>query len=367
MAGIREQRFELGPRVAVALPRVLPWVMAALISFLVLYPLVELLRLPFEDLGKVWREAKALPSLGRIMLNTLVLSFGSMVIAVLVAMVLAWCRANLGGRGGAAAQLISIMPLVVPPLAGVVGWAFLLSPNVGYLNVLLRKLPLLDTLVEGPFDVYTIEWIVIITAIYLIPYAFVFLQAGLANIDPRLEDAARSAGSGWWGTQFRIVIPLLRPAILYGSGVVVLLALGQFTAPLLLGRTKGIDVITTQLYRLTGAPPANYPLAAFIALPFLFLALAGVAAQRQGLKASLRFVMAGKGSARMRGHTPWLMLPIILYAFILVVPPLVGLVIVSLSRRYWTTLWRCCRSSIRSSTRCSQPRSVWCCRSLPPS
>jgi iron(III) transport system permease protein len=209
-----------------------------------------------------------------------------------------------------------------------------MSPSVGYLNVLLRKLPFLDQLSSGPFDVYSLEWIVLITAIYLIPYAFVFLQAGLANIDPRLEDAARSAGSGWWGTQFRIVIPLLRPAILYGSGVVALLALGQFTAPLLLGRTKGIDVITTQLYRLTGAPPANYPLAAFIALPILLLALAAVAWQRQGLKAGLRFVMAGKGSARRRGHSPWLMVPIILYAFILVVPPLAGLVIVSLSP-YW--------------------------------
>lgn len=314
--------------------RVVPWAMAALVAFMVLYPLVELMRLPFEDLAKVWHQAQDLPGLGRIMLNTVVLSVGSMLIAVLIAMVLAWCRANLGGRAGAAAQLISIMPMVVPPLAGVVGWAFLMSPSVGYLNLLLRKLPFLDQLDSGPFDVYTMPWIVIITAIYLIPYAFVFLHAGLANIDPRLEDAARSAGSGWWGTQFRIVIPLLRPALLYGSGVVVLLALGQFTAPLLLGRTKGIDVITTQLYRLTGAPPANYPLAAFIALPFLLLALAGVLLQRQGLKSGLRFVMAGKGSARLRTHSSWLMLPIILYAFTLVVPPLVGLVIVALSP-YW--------------------------------
>jgi len=314
--------------------RAVPWLMAAVVAFMVLYPLVELMRLPFEDLGKVWREALELPGLGRIMFNTVALSIGSMLIAVLIAMVLAWCRANLAGRAGAAAQLVSIMPMVVPPLAGVVGWAFLMSPSVGYLNLLLRKLPLLDQLDSGPFDVYTMPWIIIITAIYLIPYAFVFLQAGLANIDPRLEDAARSAGSGWWGTQFRIVLPLLRPALLYGSGVVVLLALGQFTAPLLLGRTKGIDVITTQLYRLTGAPPANYPLAAFIALPFLLLALAGVALQRQGLKSGLRFVMAGKGSARARSHSAWLMLPIVLYAFTLVVPPLVGLVIVSLSP-YW--------------------------------
>jgi iron(III) transport system permease protein len=308
-----------------------PWVLAAIVSLLVLYPLVELMRQPFADLPKVWQQAGELPSLARIMWNTVVLAFGSMFLAVLVAMVLAWCRANMTGKTGATAQVISILPMVVPPLAGVIGWAFLLSPSVGYLNVLLRKLPLLDALKEGPFDIYTLPWIVIITGIYLIPYAFVFLQAGLANIDPRLEDAARSAGSGWWGTQFRIVLPLLRPAMLYGGGVVALLALGQFTAPLLLGRTKGIDVITTQLYRLTGAPPADYPLAAFIALPIVLLALAGVAAQRSALKGGLRFVMTGKGAARARGHNALLMLPIILYSMVLVIPPIIGLVIVSLS------------------------------------
>ena len=308
-----------------------PWVLAAIVCLLVLYPLVELMRQPFADLPKVWQQATQLPSLGRIMWNTVVLAFGSMFLAVLVAMVLAWCRANMTGKTGAAAQVISILPMVVPPLAGVIGWAFLMSPSVGYLNVLLRKLPFLDTLQDGPFDIYSLSWIVIITGIYLIPYAFVFLQAGLANIDPRLEDAARSAGSGWWGTQFRIVLPLLRPALLYGGGVVALLALGQFTAPLLLGRTKGIDVITTQLYRLTGAPPANYPLAAFIALPIVLLALAGVAAQRSALKGGLRFVMTGKGTARARGHNALLMLPIILYSIVLVIPPIIGLVIVSLS------------------------------------
>jgi len=325
---------DLRGRIGDAMPIVLPWLMAAIIAFLVLYPLFELMRQPFGDLPTVWREAMLLPSLGRIMVNTVVLALGSMIIAILVAMVLAWCRANMTGKAGAAAQVISILPLVVPPLAGVIGWAFLMSPTVGYINVLLRKLPGLDGMSSGPFDIYTLPWIVTITAIYLIPYAYVFLQAGLSNIDPRLEDAARSAGSGWWGTQFRIVIPLLRPAILYGGGVVALLALGQFTAPLLLGRTKGIDVITTQLYRLTAVPPANYPLAAFIAIPIVLLALAGVAAQRHALKGGLRFIMSGKGSGRARGHSPWLMVPIILYSIILVIPPIVGLVIVALSP-YW--------------------------------
>src|SRR5512147_2995703 len=95
-----------------------PWMLAAIVSVLVLYPLIELMRQPFADLPKVWQQAQQLPSLGRILWNTLVLAFGSMFLAVLVAMVLAWCRANMTGKTGAAAQEISILPMVVPPLAG---------------------------------------------------------------------------------------------------------------------------------------------------------------------------------------------------------------------------------------------------------
>lgn len=315
-------------------PALLPSLLVVVVSFLILYPLFEVLRQPLSHFGELWNEAQEVPRVGQILLRTVLLAIGSMILATIVAMILAWCRANLAGRLGALAQVVAIVPLVIPPLAGVTGWTFLLSPRVGYLNELLRTLPLLDQLDEGPFDAYTMPWIIIITGIYLIPYAFIFIQSGLANIDPRLEDAARCSGSSWWGVQWRVVLPLLRPSLIYGGGVVALLALGQFTAALLLGRTKGIDVITTLLYRLTGAPPPNYPLATFIALPLLILALAGVAAQRHALRGGERFVMVGKGVGRGRSHNVWLLIPVFLYSFFLVIPPLVGLTLVALSP-YW--------------------------------
>jgi iron(III) transport system permease protein len=310
------------------------WGLVAVLGLLVLYPLLNLMAQPVRNLPALWREAAGSPRLGEIMIRTVVLAFGSSLLATLAATVLAWCRAGLGGRAGAVAQVVTLVPLAIPPIAGVTGWAFLLSPNVGYLNQLLRLLPGLDGLDEGPFDVYSLSWIVIITGIYLIPFAFIFINSGLSNIDPRLEDAARAAGSGWCGTQLRVVLPLLRPAIIYGSGVVALLALGQFAAPLLLGRTKGIDVITTQLYRLTATSPPNYPLATFIAVPLLFLGFAGVAGQRRLLRHTGRFRMAAKGAARARSRHPWLIIPVVVYAFTLVVPPLLGLGLVALSP-YW--------------------------------
>ena len=323
-----------GQRLVQPMYRALPWLLVLILTAVILYPLFEVVRQPLTRLPELWREAQEVPRLGQIMLRTVLLALGSMVLATFAAMILAWCRANLAGRAGALAQVVAVIPLVIPPLAGVTGWTFLLSPRVGYLNELLRQLPFLNELQQGPFDIYTLTWIISITGIYLIPFAFIFIQAGLSNIDPRLEDAARSAGSTWWGVQFRIVLPLLRPALVYGGGVVALLALGQFTAALLLGRTKGIDVITTQLYRLTATPPPNYPLATFISMPILLLALAGVVAQRKALRGGLRFVMAGKGVGRVRPHNPALLIPVFIYSFLLVIPPLIGLCLVSLSP-YW--------------------------------
>ncbi len=317
-----------------AMPSIGRWAFVLFLALLILYPLVELVRQPLENLSDVWEDAQDLPRLGTVLFNTVALAAGSMLLATIAAMGLAWCRANLSGRLGATAHLLALLPLMVPPLAGVTGWAFLLSPKVGYLNQILRFLFFPRSVETGPFDIYSLSWIVIITGIYLIPFAFIFIHAGLSNLDTRLEDAARSAGSGWLGTQFRIVIPLLRPALIYGGALVALLALGQFTAALLLGRTKGIDVITTQLYRLTGTPPPDYPLATFIALPILVIALIGVAVQRKALSGGLRFIMAGKGTGRERGHRVILFLPILIYSFIVVVPPIIGLVLVALSP-YW--------------------------------
>ena len=38
-------------------------------------------------------------------------------------------------------RILPILPIVVPFVACVLGWTFLLSPRPGYLNALLRHLP----------------------------------------------------------------------------------------------------------------------------------------------------------------------------------------------------------------------------------
>ena len=66
-----------------------------------------------------------------------------------------------------------------------------------------------------------------------------------------------------------MILPLLRPALVYGTGVALLLGLGQFTAPLLLGRTENISVLTTEMYFATAQIEPPYGVAAALGSPLL--------------------------------------------------------------------------------------------------
>ena len=104
------------------------------------------------------------PGIGKTILTTVELALGSLAIALVLGTFLAWCASRLPPRLRIL-RVIPVLPIVVPAIASVVGWAFLLSPRPGYLNAALRNLPWWSDLDEGPIDIYTVPWIVIITGI----------------------------------------------------------------------------------------------------------------------------------------------------------------------------------------------------------
>jgi iron(III) transport system permease protein len=83
-------------------------------------------------------------------------------------------------------------------------------------------------------------------AILFLPQAIGSLRAGLLQIPPALEEAARSLGRHpvavfWW-----ITAPLLRPAFLAGASLVFLTAMKELPATLILApigfRTLATDI-----------------------------------------------------------------------------------------------------------------------------
>jgi iron(III) transport system permease protein len=133
-----------------------------------------------------------------------------------------------------------------------------------------------------------------------------------------------------------VTLPLLRPTLLYGGGVALLLGLGQFTGPLLLGRTAGIDVVTTQIYADMTQTPVQYGSAAALGSTLLVFGVVVVAMQKVLLRDRKRFVTHGGKAFRSPGRPSKLAaVALIGYTFVATILPVSALVVVSLSN-FWS-------------------------------
>ena len=151
------------------------------IGYLTVYPLARLQYLALEHGGRGYSTAYTRHDVWRTIRYTIYLGVGSLAIALVLGTGLAWAASSLPRRLRIL-RAVPILPIVLPPLAAVLGWSFLLSPRPGYLNQLLRHLPWWSGF-DGPFDVYTIPWIVIITGLGLASFVYLFVSAGLENIN----------------------------------------------------------------------------------------------------------------------------------------------------------------------------------------
>jgi iron(III) transport system permease protein len=154
-----------------------------------------------------------MPRIGDVLHTTIVLAIASTALAVILGSGLAWGAAMLPARVRGVGQMIPLLPLLVPAASAVLGWMFMLSPSVGYINYLLRKLPFLDGLTTGPFDIYTVPWIILITGLLLASFVYLFIHTGLENMGEEMEAAAAAAVAG---VCFRRRVPARNGAV-HGS------------------------------------------------------------------------------------------------------------------------------------------------------
>jgi putative spermidine/putrescine transport system permease protein len=103
---------------------------------------------------------------------------------------------RVGSRWTQAIRALMLVPLVVPLIVYALG-----------LYRVYAKLGLLDT----------VTGVVLAHAVTGMPYVVVLVSTALSGMDLRLEMAARSLGAGAWQVIGRVLLPLLRPAVLSGA------------------------------------------------------------------------------------------------------------------------------------------------------
>jgi iron(III) transport system permease protein len=86
--------------------------------------------------------------------------------------------------------------------------------------------------------------------VLFIPQAVGTLRATLLQINPHLEEAARSLGRGPASTLREVTLPLLKPGLVTGAALVFLTTMKELPATLLLGPT-GFNTLATRIWSWT--------------------------------------------------------------------------------------------------------------------
>jgi iron(III) transport system permease protein len=318
-----------------------------LLGYAILWPLISLETQASSGL-RDYVAAYTAPGTIRMLQTTVALAVLATTFAFFAGLALAWASTRLPRRVAPVLQILPMTPLLIPAVAGVTGWAFLLSPRVGYLNEVLRMLPPLRGNLEGPFNAYSFGGVVFVSGLLLTSFMYLFLYNGLQAGSGALDEAAAVSGASPLRTFLTVTLPQLRPSIVYGVGITLLLGLGQFAAPLLLGVPGNVEVLTTRIFGLLQAYPIPFGQAAALGAPLLVSGMLILIAQRVAIGDMRRYSFIGGRTFAQPRPAAWWSVPVVgVYGLLAVVLPLLALTYVALSP-YWTGTIRFDRLTLRN-------------------
>ncbi|GAB1433044.1 hypothetical protein MASR2M29_16690 [Spirochaetota bacterium] len=182
--------------------------------------------------------------------NSLLLGIASVITTSIIGFAVAFILVRYDFPGRKAFSFLSTVPIVMPPLVGILGFVFILGRG-GTINeiffLLAEKLetswPVLANWLFDhlPFNfVYGWHGLLLVETVHLFPLITLNVLDSLGKIDASLEEAAESVGSIGMKRLFDITIPLTIPGFVTGALLVFIGAFADFTAPMIVGLTDFI-------------------------------------------------------------------------------------------------------------------------------
>ena len=316
---------------------------------------ISLSNLGFANYEEVWWD----PDTYRVLNNTVIYTTGATAFGITLAAVLAWLveRTNIPGKIWIYAGVP--MTLAMPGMLQAMAWVLLLSPRIGFLN---RWAQALLGLESAPINIYSLEGMIFIEGLRLVPTAFLMLVPLLRAMDPALEEAAAMSGATPQATMRRVTLRLMIPGLLAVVIYQAMTALEVFEVPGILGLPSGIYVFSTKIYSIlhsVSTLPA-YGQANALAMIYVFIAVGATYLYARVISHSERFtIITGKGYrpreldiGRWRGWalglvglflTFSIILPFLVLLFVSFLPYLqqpVWAAFQSMSFEHYETLWK---------------------------
>ena len=263
-------------------------VATVLVLFFIGYPILTSLRIfELSELVRLFR-AENLPALQ----NSVLLAVLTVPLSLAIGVPLAWLctRTNLPWRG--TVSLLVSTAFVMPILLTAISYVFLFGPNSGLVNSFYAK----HFGGEPLYDIFSYSGIVLVSVFQSYPLIFLAAAAGLANMNPELEDTARVAGLRPAQVFWRISFGAITPSIMAGVIMCVALTLTMVSGPIVLGVPVGIPFLTTEIYAAVSLRP-NLARALALGIPLVLVTVAAIWLQSRIVgDTTSRFAMiSGKG------------------------------------------------------------------------
>jgi putative spermidine/putrescine transport system permease protein len=164
--------------------------------------------------------------------------------------------------------LVALGPLLISVVSRTLGWAVLFG-STGVINQVMLALGLISQPVAF---MYTELGVVIALTHVLVPFMVISVMVSLQRLNPQIEQASYSLGSGTLRTLRRVILPQLLPGILSGAIIVFTLASSAFATPQIVGGRR-LKVIATLAYD-EFLNTLNWPLGAAAAMILFVVVIA---------------------------------------------------------------------------------------------
>ncbi|MXX31578.1 MAG: iron ABC transporter permease [Chloroflexi bacterium] len=180
----------------------------------------------------------------------------------------------------------TIMPLAIPSYVGAFAFIIALGPN-GSLQNLLAPLG-----VQSIPEIYGFFGAWLTLTLFTFPYLLLVIRAGLRDLDPAIEESARSLGQTAWGAFWRVTVPQLRVPLAAGSLLVALYVISDFGAVSMMQ----FDTFTRAIYIRFGSAfdRSSVAVLCLVLVALVFVVLAIDWSQRR----NARYHRVGSGTAR---------------------------------------------------------------------
>ena len=181
---------------------------------------------------EIWRN----PIYSEGLLNAFIIAGGTTLLTLCIALPMSFLYTNCRFRGHSLVHFAVLMPMILPPFVGALGFQHILG-HYGVINTLLTKIGLerIDMLGAGAGSMFAV---ILVESLHLFPVLFLNLAAALGNADNSCIEAARNLGVGRIKTFFRIRLPQIMPGIFAGASIVAIWSFTELGTPLMFGISR---------------------------------------------------------------------------------------------------------------------------------